>query len=140
MKVALLLLLAVALSAGSLRAAQHVWVALYVGENRGAGPQASPAMTERLREVFGFTHYRLLRGENVDLAEIDRWVLWRKDFFLRVRQIPHAPGEPARLRYEIYKDGFLIADGAYLVNEATPLFINGPDFNRGRLIFVLQAH
>ena len=41
--------------------------------------------------------------------------------------------------YEIYKDGFIVVKGKYEVHEETPLFINGPDFHRGRLILVLEA-
>jgi hypothetical protein len=140
MRIALLALVAAAFAALPLQAEEKLWVALYLGENHGGGAQATPAMTERLREVFGFTDYKLLKGETVDLAGSERWVLSRKDFFLRVRPLPHADGEPAQVGYEIYKDGFLIADGTYVVAEDTPLFISGPDFHRGRLIFVLESH
>jgi hypothetical protein len=138
MRFALLLFGILALAA-PLRAADKLWVALYVGENHNGGPQAPPKMADRLRQVFGFTNYKLLKGENVDLKDNDHWVLSRKDFFLRLRPLAHAAEDPVRIGYEIYKDGFLIADGAYLVNEDTPLFISGPDFHRGRLIFVLEA-
>ncbi len=43
------------------------------------------------------------------------------------------------LDYELYKDGFIVAKGQYEPRTGTPLFINGPDFKQGRLIFVLEA-
>ncbi len=136
MRIAVVLALALILAATPAPAAGKLWVALYCGNDHGGGAQASPRMSERLRQVFGFTTYHLLKGESVDLGGSERWVLSRKDFFLRVRPLP---GEPLRVGYEIYRDGFLIADGTYLVAEDTPLFIAGPDFHRGRLIFVLEA-
>jgi hypothetical protein len=136
----LLLLAAFALVAGSAHAGERIWAALFVGENRIVpGPQAPPPLAERLHEVFGFTHYKLLKEETVDLGRSwDHWVLSRKDFFLRLQPLPSPDGAPTRLRYEIYKDGFLIASGIYTVVADLPLFISGPDFHRGRLIFVLQ--
>ena len=139
MRIALLVFLAALCLPRPLHAAEKLWVALYCGENHAEGTPAPPRLTERLRQVFGFTSYRLMKGENVDLRGSEHWVLSRKDFFLRVRPMARAAGEPLRVAYEIYRDGFLIADGAYLVDPETPLFIAGPDFHRGRLIFVLEA-
>jgi hypothetical protein len=138
MRIALILALAAAFTAMPLHA-EKLWVALYCGNDHGGGLLASPKMTERLRQVFGFTTYHLMKGENVDLGGSEHWVLSRKDFFLRVRPLASADGGSARVGYEIYRDGFLIADGTYVVSEDTPLFIAGPDFHRGRLIFVLEA-
>jgi hypothetical protein len=135
----LILVLAAAFAATPLQAAGRLWIALYCGNDHGGENLAPPRMTERLRQVFGFTTYHLMKGETVDLGGNEHWVLSRKDFFLRVRPLVSAPGEPFRVGYEIYRDGFLIADGTYLPTEDTPLFIAGPDFHRGRLIFVLEA-
>jgi hypothetical protein len=137
---ALIFLAGFTLLTASAHAGEKIWAALFVGENRPVlGPQAPPPLTARLREVFGFTHYKLLKDETVDLARSsDHWVLSRKDFFLRLQLLPNPANGPTRLRYEIYKDGYFIATGVYAVTTDTPLFISGPDFHHGRLIFVLQ--
>jgi hypothetical protein len=137
---ALLFLAAFALATASAHAGEKIWAALFVGETHPVpGPQAPPLLTARLHEVFGFTHYRLLKDETVDLARnSDHWVLSRKDFFLRLQLLPNPQAGPTRVRYEIYKDGYFIATGVYAVTTDTPLFISGPDFHHGRLIFVLQ--
>ena len=134
-----LILLALALLTASAHAGEHLWAALFLGENRESGPQAPPELAPRLHDVFGFSHYKVLKAETVDLAgNSDHWVLSRKDFFLRLQPMAKADDDATRLRYEIYKDGFLVANGVYVVSKDTPLFISGPDFQRGRLIFVLQ--
>jgi hypothetical protein len=64
----------------------------------------------------------------------------RRDFFIRMEPLPWRTGDTRLVDYAIYKDGFIIAKGRYEPRPDTPLFINGPDFNQGRFIFVLEAH
>jgi hypothetical protein len=127
---------------GTVRGADKLWVGLYLGENQAPDDEVTVApekLSQRLHEVFGFTQYELIQGEEVNLQkDWEHWVLSRKDFFLRLQALPQVPGEPASIEYEIYKDGFIVAKGKYEVSEDTPLFINGPDFHQGRLIFVVE--
>jgi hypothetical protein len=127
---------------GTVRGADKLWVGLYLGENQAPDDRVTVApekLSQRLHEVFGFTQYELIQGEEVNLQkDWEHWVLSRKDFFLRLQALPQVPGEPASIEYEIYKDGFIVAKGKYEVSEDTPLFINGPDFHQGRLIFVVE--
>lgn len=139
----LLLLLAFLLvSHGSSSAAGKIWVGLYLAENRPTPPGVSVApepLHHSLHEVFGFKHYELIKGQEVMLHnEWEQWFVPRQDFFIRVEPLHRLPGEPRFIDYEIYKDGFIVAKGKYQPRDGTPLFINGPDFNQGRLIFVLE--
>jgi hypothetical protein len=124
-------------------AGEKVWVGLYLAENGPPPPNASLApekLRYQLHEVFGFRHYELIRAQEVELRnEWEQWFMARKDFFIRVEPLRRQPGEPKVIDYEIYKDGFIVAKGKYEPREGTPLFINGPDFHEGRLIFVLEA-
>ncbi|MCE0482741.1 MAG: hypothetical protein LV479_00720 [Methylacidiphilales bacterium] len=124
-------------------ASEKVWVGLYLAENAPpeAGTTAAPEkLRESLREVFGFKNYVLIKSGEIKLR--DRWEHWvvpRKDFFIRVEPLPWQPGEQEVIDYEIYKDGFIVAKGQYEPHQDTPLFINGPDFKKGRFVFVLEA-
>jgi hypothetical protein len=124
-------------------AAEKVWIGLYLAENAPPPPEAKLApekLHHRLHEVFGFKYYRLIKAQEFDIRkEWEQWFVPRKDFFLSMRPLRHEPGEPGIIEYEIYKDGFIVATGKYEPHEDTPLFINGPDFHDGRLIFVLEA-
>jgi hypothetical protein len=135
-----LTLLALVLFTGLAHAGPLIWAGYFVGEVRPSGPQAPPVLSGRLQQVFGFPYYRFLKGKNIDLrAPRDHWVMARPDFFVRIQALPHPPDAPDGLMYEIYKDGFIIARGQYIVTPDTPLFINGPDFHHGRLIFVIES-
>jgi len=133
-------LLALVLLTGLAQAGPLIWAGYFVGENHPSRAQAPPLLSQRLRQVFGFPFYRFVRGVNIDLrAPRDHWVLARPDFCVRIMAQPHPPGTPDGLGYEIYKDGFMIARGQYVVDPGTPLFINGPTVHRGLLIFVIEA-
>lgn len=133
-------LLAILLLMGSAHAGPLIWGGLFFGENRPSGFEAPPRLTRQLQQVFGFSNYRLLKGVNIDLrSPRDHWVYAHRDFSMRILALPHAPGQPDHLAYEIYKNGFIVAKGRYVPMPGTPLFINGPDLRQGRLIFVIEA-
>ncbi len=128
---------------GAAHADDKLEAALYLGMN-GAPPLLAHVAPEelgaRLHQVFGFNHYQLLKADRIDLAH--PWAQWfvpRKDFFICVKPQALVPDEPQLVDYQIYQEGFLVATGKYEPTDDTPLFINGPDFKKGRLIFVLEA-
>ncbi len=120
-----------------------VSVSLYLAQNTPLPPETRHApekLSHRLHEVFGFKHYELLKTEEIDLASHwQQWVLPRKDFFIRLEPLPRTADQAPMLDYELYKDGFSVVKGKYEPREGTPLFINGPDFKQGQLVFVLEA-
>jgi hypothetical protein len=137
---ALFSLLALLLLPGFAQASPLIWGGLFLGENRPSAFEPPPLLTHQLQQVFGFSNYRLLKGVNIDLrAPRDHWVYVHRDFSMRILPLPHGPDEPDIIAYEIYKNGFLVAKGRYVPAPGTPLFINGPDLHRGRLIFVIEA-
>jgi hypothetical protein len=138
-----LLLVFSGLGIGAGIAGEKVWVGLYQAENGPPPPGtvlAPEGLRHRLHEIFGFKHYELVQSQEVELRNNwEQWFMPRKDFFIRVEPLRRQPGEPKYIDYEIYKDGFIVAKGKYEPQEGTPLFINGPDFHQGRLIFVLET-
>jgi hypothetical protein len=139
---ALLLFLSL-LGLGAARADEKLEASLYLGQNaplsllsRGAPDD----LNDRLHQVFGFAHYQFLKSGKIDLDHTwAQWFVPRKDFFIRLTPEAAPPDEPQLIDYEIYQNGFIVATGKYEPSTDTPLFINGPDFKKGRLIFVLEA-
>ena len=142
-KLLLLVLLFSACGLGHGIAGEKVCVSLFLGQNEPLPPLVQPAplrLHQQLEQVFGFHHYRLLKEQDFLLRnEWEQWFMPRRDFFMRIEPLHHELGQPKMLDYEIYKDGFIVVKGTYELHEETPLFINGPDFHRGRLILVLEA-
>ena len=143
MKFLALILAFSGLGIGPSLAGEKIWVGLYLAENTPPplGAILAPeGLHHRLHEVFGFNHYELIKAEEIELShEWQQWAVPRKDFFIRVEPLHRQPGQPRLIYYELYKDGFIVAKGTYEPHPDTPLFINGPDFNQGRLIFVLAT-
>ncbi len=140
----LILSFLLALGCQTIRAGDKVEAALYLGQN---GPPstfshvAPKELAERLNQVFGFRHYVLIKKDKIELAHTwTQWFVPRSDFFICLKPIAPAADEPRLVDYEIYQEGFIVAKGKYEPNEEAPLFINGPDFKNGRLIFVLENH
>jgi hypothetical protein len=125
------------------RADERLEASLYLGQNAPLSLLAHAApddLGDRLHQVFGFNHYQLLKSGRIDLDHTwSQWFIPRRDFFIRLTPRAVQPDEPRLVDYEIYQDGFIVATGKYEPREDTPLFINGPDFKKGRLIFVLET-
>jgi hypothetical protein len=142
-KIPVFILAFLLLGLGKSFADEKVWVGLYVAENTPPPPGATLApekLDHRLHSVFGFGYYELVKEEEIEMThEWEQWSVPRKDFFIRIEPLPRQPGGPRLLDYEIFKDGFSVAKGSYEPHPDTPLFISGPDYRHGRLIFVLEA-
>ena len=142
-KLLALLLAFSAFGLGTSFAGEKVCVSLYLGQNEPppSGTQPAPGkLHHQLEAVFGFQHYRLIKEQDFQLHnEWEQWFMPRRDFFMRIEPLHHELGQPKMLDYEIYKDGFIVVKGTYELHAETPLFINGPDFHKGRLILVLEA-
>jgi hypothetical protein len=124
------------------RAGDRVETALYWGRNTSPpllSHEAPGPLGDRLRQVFGFRHYQLIKSDKIDLSHTwSQWFVPRHDFFICVKPLRAEADEPRLIDYDIYQDGFIVAEGKFEPAEGTPLFINGPDFKNGRLIFVLE--
>jgi hypothetical protein len=128
------------LSALPLAAQDTIWVALVRAETEGTpGDARILLMQPRLERVFGFPSYRLLGEANVSIREkYAQWILPRKDLYLKMEPLPPTPPMTNLIHFEIYCRDKQIVQGKFQPQPATPLFINGPDCRKGRMIFIMQ--
>jgi hypothetical protein len=131
------------LGLGTSCAGDKIHAVLFLAQNEpppANAKLAGPRLHDQLAAVFGFQHYRLLKEQDFSLR--DEWKQWfvpRRDYFMGLEPLPRDPGQPRMLDYEIYKDGFIVVKGTYEPHEEAPLFINGPDYRKGRQILVLLS-
>ncbi|MGC1480331.1 MAG: hypothetical protein WA771_07495 [Chthoniobacterales bacterium] len=94
---------------------------------------------DEIREIFGYNSYYLLRQKKEKILEgTEEWVVPTKKFFLKLRCTERT--ETAyRLNIELYaEDRFILTSDVELARDA-PLFIRGPQWGKGRLIFVMEV-
>lgn len=116
-------------------AQETLWVALVKGDNTAPTEDARLVkLQSRLKCVFGFEDYHLLHEARLSPGEkYAQWVLPRKDFYLKLE-----PQDNNGVHYELYRNKTLLVEGRAFPKPGRPLFIAGPDYLDGRLIFILQ--
>ncbi len=115
----------------------HVWGALIFATNdatqlTGATAQAPaglPKLEERLAKVFPFKHFEILGQHQQDIfREYESWVVPSRDLFMKIdSKGPAAQGGAVRPAIATF----------VVLRTDSPLFIGGPPWKQGRLIFVL---
>src|ERR1700753_4073567 len=117
LRLLVLLLVFTGMSFGAAHAADKVWVELYLAENGQPSSEdhlAPEKLHARLQQVFGFKHYVLIKSEAIQMHhEWEHWFVARKVFFMRVEPEAKVAGQPKLLDYDIYKDGFIVANGKF---------------------------
>jgi hypothetical protein len=142
MKLALCIL---CLLAGLLRAeaaGDRIWSALVLA-TREDPPRPVPESLEKfspaIARVFGYNSLYLLGEKKRDLASGgEAWLVPTKEFFFRVQCLAQEPTY-YQLRVELYQDKNLLVTTEVRLAKDAPLYIRGPQWGRGQLIFVLDV-
>ena len=116
-------------------AQEPIWVGLVKADNTlPTEEERLVKLQRRLKCVFGFEAYHLMHEATVASGEkYAQWVLPRKDFYLKLE-----PQAGSGIHYELYRDKTLLVEGRVDPKPGRPLFISGPNYLDGRLIFILQ--
>ena len=123
-------------------AGDRIWGALVLGTNENPParvPEKLSDYTSTLEKIFGYNSFYLLGQKKRDLVKGDEaWLLPTKEFFLRVYCLAREKTY-YKLRIELYrKDELLVTTEAKLARDA-PLYIRGPLWGGGQLIFLLEV-
>ena len=120
-----------------------VWGALIFASNtkEPKGPTETadfPELSQRLRKVFPFTTFELLgQHTQVVFREYESWVVPSKDVFLKLDSKGADPGGGLNLHLQFWQGQQVLVKTDTLLQPNSPLFIGGPKWREGRLIFVL---
>ncbi len=96
-------------------------------------------LQQRLAKVFP-EHGRFeIIGEHLQdvFREYESWVVPSKDIFLKVDSKGPAPGGGINLHLQFWRDQQVLVKTDTILKPGSPLFIGGPKWRDGRLIFVL---
>jgi len=124
-----------------------VWGALVYASAQKTEPFAKVALPkgledlhERLGKVFpGFPHFEIIGQHTQDIfREYESWVVPSRDLFLKVDSKGPAEGGGMNLHLQFWQDQQVLVKSDAVLRSQSPLFIGGPKWREGRLIFVLQ--
>jgi hypothetical protein len=124
----------------------HVWGALIFATNdatqlTGAKEAANvdlPRLNERLGKVFPFKHFEILGQHRQDIfREYESWVVPSRDLFMKIDSKGPADKGGVNLHLQVWREQQVLVKSDAVLRKDSPLFIGGPPWKEGRLIFVL---
>ncbi|HEU4678243.1 MAG TPA: hypothetical protein VFS35_01905 [Terrimicrobiaceae bacterium] len=135
--------LLLALGAAPARAAgDRIWSALVLATREDSPPPVPEVLKEfapAIRKIFGYNSLYLLGEKKRDLySGGEEWLVPSKEFFFKVQCLAQSPTSYT-LRIELYRVKDLLITTEAKLARGAPLFIRGPEWGRGQLIFVLEV-
>ncbi|MBN8422621.1 MAG: hypothetical protein J0L73_27155 [Verrucomicrobia bacterium] len=124
----------------------HVWGALIFATNDASqltGAQEPvhtelPKLNERLAKVFPFKHFEILGQHRQDIfREYESWVVPSRDLFMKIDSKGPADKGGVNLHLQVWREQQVLVKSDAVLRKDSPLFIGGPPWKEGRLIFVL---
>ena len=97
------------------------------------------SLESRLKKVFPFSNYHLIgRHTQKVFKEYESWVVPSKDLCLKIDSRGPAGGGGVNVHLQLWQDTkVLVKSDAVLLNDK-PIFLGGPNWRGGRLIFVVR--
>lgn len=123
----------------------QVWGALVYGspkapEGKAAVPTYAefPDLTQRLGKVFPYKHFEVLGQHNqVVFREYESWVVPSKDVFLKLDSKGMSIDGGLNLHLQFWQGQQVLVKTDTVLRPGSPLFIGGPKWRDGQIIFVL---
>ena len=105
---------------------------------KGDLPKGLEDLSERLAKVFPYSHFELLGHHTQDVfREYESWVVPSKNLFLKVDSKGRAAAGGINLHLQFWQEQQVLVKTDAVLLERSPLFIGGPKWRDGQLIFVL---
>ncbi len=92
----------------------------------------------RLGKAFPFKHYHIIgRHTQKVFKEYESWVVPSKDLCLKMDSRGPAEGGGINLHLQLWQDKKVLVKSDTIIRKDRPVFLGGPNWRGGRLIFVV---
>lgn len=123
----------------------QVWGALIYGTSKApdgkaeaASPPEFPDLQKRLGKAFPYKHFEILGQHNqVVFREYESWVVPSKDVFLKLDSKGTTMDGNLNLHLQFWQGQQVLVKTDTVLAKGSPLFIGGPKWRDGQVIFVL---
>ena len=141
-RLAAAVLLFIIVTPGVYAAGDRIWSALALAtieHSAAAVPKPLEGLAPAINEIFGYNSLYLLGEKKRELfSGGEEWLIPTKEFFFKIQCLSQEVTSYL-LRIELYREkNLLVTTEAKLAKDA-PLYIRGPRWGRGLLIFVLEV-
>jgi len=143
MKRAVLILFSLSVLATTVQAdSDRIWTALVLATKENPArpvPESLTDMAPVIKKVFGYTSLYLLGEKKRNLVSGgEEWLVPSKEFFFKVQCLSRE--ETAyNLRIELYRSEKLLLTTDVKLARGAPLYIRGPMWGEGQLIFLFEV-
>jgi hypothetical protein len=104
----------------------------------GKAAEVCPNLSKRLGKVFPYSHFQILgQHTQVVFREYESWVVPSKDVFLKLDSKGAAINGGLNLHVQFWQGQQVLVKTDTLLQPNSPLFIGGPKWRDGQLVFVL---
>lgn len=94
--------------------------------------------TTRLAKAFEFQHFHLIgRHTQKVFKEYESWVVPSQDLCLKMDSRGPAEGGGVNLHLQLWQDKRVLVKSDTVIRKGRPVFLGGPKWRGGRLIFVV---
>lgn len=120
----------------------RIWSALVLAtkeEPARTVPRELVKLAPALKDVFGYNSFYLLGQKKRDLVSGgEEWLIPSREFFFRVQCLERG-ATSYKLRIQLFRDTKLLVTTEAQLARGAPLYIRGPAWGRGHLIFLLEV-
>ena len=97
------------------------------------------SMEARLKKVFPYTHYHLIGKHSQQVfKEYESWVVPSKDLCLKIDSRGPAESGGVNVHLQLWQDTKVLVKSDAVLLKDKPIFLGGPNWRKGRLIFVVR--
>lgn len=122
--------------------ADSIWSALVLATAEKPAKPAPPELepfAAGIRTIFGYNTVYLLGAKKKDIVKgSETWIVPTKAVFLKLRCIDRTEAS-YRMQLELYVRKKLVVSSEVKLARNAPLYIRGPSWGRGRLVFILEV-
>ena len=137
-----LVALAMLVVMGAVRAEDNIWAALVLATNEHpakTAPKEIAPYVRGLRPVFGFNTFYLLGEKKQKLrAGLGEWIVPSKVVFLKVRCLDR-DATSYTVQLDLFVRKKMVVTSKVKLARGAPLYIRGPAWGKGRLVFILEV-
>jgi hypothetical protein len=103
-------------------------------------PDSQKDLSSRLAKVFKpYTHFEIIGQHLQDVfREYESWVVPSRDLFLKIDSKGPAVGGGMDLHLQVWREQQVLVKTDAVLRPGSPLFIGGPKWRDGQLLFVLD--